>query len=164
MAAASPTHQHTHDAEPRRIDAEDLHRTAAALLRDAGLRYTGSRRAVVDVLWRSARPMTLPEILAEDDGLAQSSAYRNLSELETAGVVRRIVTSDERSHFELAEDVGGEHHHHLICVACGAVADFTVPADLEARIDAAAAAVNAEGRFVVDHHRLDLVGRCATCA
>ena len=143
---------------------KNVHDAVSTLLRSAGQRYTGSRRAVVDVLADEGRPMTLPEILARQPELAQSSAYRNLSELEQAGVVRRIITSDEHSHFELAEDLTGHHHHHLICTDCGAVTDFAVPSDLEKQIERSASTVGRKYGFVVDAHRLDLVGRCTDCA
>jgi Fe2+ or Zn2+ uptake regulation protein len=145
-------------------DRHDLHHAIATMLGNAGQRYTSSRRAVVDALVTGDRPMTLPEILEADRELAQSSAYRNLAELVQAGVVRRIITSDEYSHFELAEHLTGDHHHHLICSNCGTVEDFTVPEELEALIDRAATRVAKQHRFAVDHHRLDLVGRCASCA
>ena len=48
--------------------------------------------------------------------------YRNLTVLEDAGVISRVVTHDEWARFELAEDIGG-HHHHLICEQCGTVRD-----------------------------------------
>jgi Fur family transcriptional regulator, ferric uptake regulator len=143
---------------------EDLHEAVAQILRSCGQRYTSSRRAVVEALERADRPVTLPEILSGNEDLAQSSAYRNLAELVDAGVVRRIITSDEYSHFEIADHLTGEHHHHLICTVCGAVEDFTVPNELEDLIDRASLAVADEQRWSVEHHRLDLVGRCATCA
>ncbi len=141
----------------------DVHAAVLALLRSQGQRYTTSRRAVVEVLTRTERPMTLPEILTHDPRLAQSSTYRNLAELEQAGVVRRIITSDEHSYFELAEDLTGEHHHHLICTQCGAVTDFAVPGDLERHIERSAAVVARKHGFVIDSHRLDLVGICTGC-
>lgn len=142
---------------------EELHTTVAALLRDAGQRYTPSRRAVIEALAREGRPLTLPEILDGRPDLAQSSAYRNLAELVGAGIVRRIITSDEHSHFELEEHLTGEHHHHLICGACGAVTDFVVPTELEQLIDDASSTVARQEGFQVDHHRFDLIGRCAPC-
>jgi len=82
--------------------------------------------------------------------------------LERAGVVHRIVTSDEFSRYELAEDLTG-HHHHLICSECGDVRDFTVPAALESALVRALARVAADHTFAAEHHRLDLVGRCPSC-
>ena len=146
------------------IPVDDLHDAIAQILRGQGQRYTPSRRAVVDALTRADRPVTLPDILVQNPDLAQSSAYRNLAELVEAGVVRRIITSDEYSHFEIADHLTGEHHHHLICTVCGSVEDFTVPHELEELIDLASGEVARDQRWSVEHHRLDLVGRCATCA
>ena len=141
----------------------ELDRTAAARLQVDGQRYTDNRRQLVTVLAQGQAPLTIPEILERCPELAQSSAYRNLSVLERAGVVQRIVTSDEWARYELAEAFT-EHHHHLICAACGRVEDFTVSAALEGAIDTALAEVARTAGFSLDHHRLDLVGRCGRCA
>lgn len=140
----------------------DAHGTAATRLRGDGQRYTPARRALVDALAATDRPLTIPELLAADPALALSSAYRNLAVLERAGVVRRIVTSDEHARFELAEDLT-EHHHHLICERCGRVDDFTVSPQLERTLEAALARAAEGTGFRPDHHRLDLVGTCAGC-
>lgn len=140
----------------------DLDRVAADRLEADGQRYTGNRRQLVSLLAEQQAPVTIPEILEKAPGLAQSSVYRNLSVLEKAGVVQRIVTSDEWARYELAEELT-EHHHHLICASCGRVEDFTVSAALERSIDDAMAAVAASAGFALDHHRLDLVGRCRDC-
>lgn len=141
----------------------DIHATVAGQLRSSGERYTAGRRALVDALARADRPPSIPDLLAGTPGLAQSSAYRNLAVLERAGVVRRIATADDFARFELAEDLT-EHHHHLICTACGAVEDFTVSRQLERSIEAALARVTAGTGFAADHHRLDLLGTCRACA
>ena len=140
----------------------DLHATALARLRADGQRYTTNRRSVVEELERSDRPLSIPELLDAVDDLAQSSAYRTLSVLERAGVVRRLVTHDEFARYELAEDLT-EHHHHLICTHCGTIEDFTVPDDLEAELERCLGRVAARQGFSGASHRLDLVGTCARC-
>lgn len=142
--------------------AHELHTTAAQRLRGDGQRYTTNRRALVELLDTTDHPVTIAEVLVLRVGLAQSSVYRNLSVLEQAGVVHRVVATDEFTRFELAQDLT-EHHHHLICSACGAVADFTFEPDVEASMADAFAQVGAQTGFQTDHHRLDLVGRCSTC-
>lgn len=142
--------------------ADELETVVATLLRSDNQRYTSARRALVAVLATLDRPVTMAELLDRSAGLAQSSAYRNLAVLERAGVVHRIVTNDEFARFELAENLT-EHHHHLICSACGRVDDFTIPGALEATLDAAFARVASEHGFAVEHHTLDLVGTCRTC-
>lgn len=140
----------------------DVHRTAAERLRQAGQRYTAGRRALVDALLRAERPLTIAELLAQDEALPQSSAYRNLTVLEQAGVVHRVVGADEFARFELDEDLAG-HHHHLICVTCGSVTDFTVDPALEADLDHTSAEVERTTGFHTTHHRLDLLGVCGPC-
>ena len=142
---------------------EELDRTATARLRHAGQRYTGNRMQLVHLLAESNRPLTIPEILRDKTEMPQSSVYRNLTVLEEAGLVQRITTSDEWARFELAEDLT-EHHHHQICTSCGRVQDFTLPARLERSIDENLGKVAAENGFSMQHHRLDLIGVCATCA
>ncbi len=141
----------------------DLHTTVAQQLRVTGLRYTASRRSVIEVLANSERPLTIPQILEQDPSLAQSSAYRNLTELIAAGVVHRLVSGDEYSHFELAEDLTS-HHHHLVCTHCGRVDDVTLSDDVERAMTAALDRAADSLGFQAEHHRLDVLGRCATCS
>ncbi len=140
----------------------ELHDIATARLRATGQRYTSGRRALVQVLDAAAGPLTIPQILELDRSLAQSSAYRNLAVLEQAEVVHRIVTNDDFARYELAEDLT-EHHHHLICRACGSVQDFTLAPGVESDLDRVLHEVAADQAFAADHHRLDLVGTCADC-
>jgi Fe2+ or Zn2+ uptake regulation protein len=142
---------------------EPLHATAAERLRTDGQRYTAQRRAIVERLHAEEQPLTIPQLLAREPHLAQSSAYRNLAVLERAGVVHRIVTSDEFARYELAEDLT-RHHHHLICSSCGAVTDFEVSDTVEHELEGALARAARRARFTVRTHRLDLVGTCADCS
>ena len=135
---------------------------AIARLRDAGQRVTRGRESLIEALAATDHPLTLPEILAARPDLAQSSAYRNLTALEDAEVVRRVNGADEFARYELAEDLT-EHHHHLICARCGRVVDVGAPAGLEAAVDRAVREIEREHGFAVRHHRVDLVGVCADC-
>lgn len=142
----------------------DLDAEVAVRLKRAGQRYSTGRRALVGALRTVDRPITIPELVEATPGLAMSSAYRNLAVLEATGVVRRIVLgADDHARFELAEGVTEHHHHHLICTACGAVDDFTVPARLEKAVADALSAVATATSFQPVDHRLDLVGTCAAC-
>ncbi len=133
-----------------------------ALLRQDDQRYTKGRRALVATLRAVGQPVTIPQILAASDGLAQSSVYRNLVVLEDAGVVTRIITNDDFARYELAERLT-HHHHHLICSSCGDVTDFSLDDLAEASLDDALHEIAAQVGFTVETHRLDLVGTCASC-
>ncbi len=142
--------------------ASDVHGEARDRLRDAGQRFTPTRRSLVDVLSGSTRPLTIPEILEREPDLAQSSVYRNLALLEQVGVVARVITAGDHACYELAEDLT-EHHHHLICAQCGRVDDFTVAPQVERALHDTIARVADETGFTALHHRLDLIGTCTSC-
>jgi Fur family ferric uptake transcriptional regulator len=140
-----------------------LHDEVANRLRTQAQRLTPSRRQIVDVLAAASGPLTLPEILGAREGLAQSSAYRNLVVLEEAGVVHRMMTRDDFARYELAEDLTG-HHHHLVCANCGRVEDLPATPAVEQSVAAAVDEAARRAGFRTQHHRLDLVGLCAECA
>jgi Fe2+ or Zn2+ uptake regulation protein len=142
--------------------ARDVHAEVALRLAVLDQRYTASRRALVDVLCEGGRPLSIPEILAAADSVPQSSAYRNVTTLIEAGVLRRVAGTDANGRFELAEDLAG-HHHHLICTGCGQVLDVDAAPRLERALAAAAADIAAANGFAVVEHRIDLVGTCAQC-
>ncbi|CAB4601986.1 MAG: Fur family transcriptional regulator [Actinomycetes bacterium] len=144
-------------------DLAELHHIADRRLRDATLVYTKGRRELVELLAGLTRPATMPELLELRPRLTQSSMYRNMTDLETVGVVQKVVGADDRTRYELAEDLIG-HHHHSICTRCGAVDDFVVPARTEKTLEAALAKALGDSGFQPTGHRLDVVGVCASCS
>lgn len=154
MAAHSDHHKH--------VEADDIAHHVATQLGGIGQRFTSGRRSIVDALVNAQRPLSIPEILESTKGLAQSSAYRNLAVLENAGVVVRVITTDEWARYELSEDLTG-HHHHMVCSVCGSVDDVRIPDSIEHELDAALGRVARKAGFSMAHHRLDVVGVCKTC-
>jgi Fur family transcriptional regulator, ferric uptake regulator len=141
--------------------ALDMHAVVGERLRAVGQRYTSKRRDLVSILERAHKPLATGEIAS--GGLPQSSVYRNLSVLEHAGVVRRVITEEEFARFELTEEFT-EHHHHLICSSCGRVDDVTIPGDFETTMDRALDRLARRTGFAKVSHRLDLIGTCRNCA
>lgn len=140
-----------------------VHEEAGARVRAIGQRYTRGRHDLVEALLEAGRPVSIPELLELRPGLAQSSAYRNLSVLEQADVVHRVLGADEFARYELTE-VLTEHHHHLVCTSCGQVTDYRIPAGVERSVTRAIAEIAADTGFKAEGHRLDLVGTCRACA
>jgi Fur family ferric uptake transcriptional regulator len=142
---------------------EDLHAQVNASLRRLGQRYTSGRRVLVTTLFRALRPLTTSELVAAEPGLLQSTTYKNLALLEQAGIVHRVIGSDEYARFELAEELTGHHHHHLVCVICGSIEDFEVPHRVEKALAEAVGDLTSGTGFRAESHRLDLLGTCAGC-
>jgi Fe2+ or Zn2+ uptake regulation protein len=146
---------------PQLVDQE-VHAKIAAILASAQQRYTPQRRALVETLVRLERPATIAEICASAPQLPLSTAYRNLTTLADAQIVRRVSGSDDFGRFELAEQLSG-HHHHVVCESCGLVMDAAASPALEAALSETAKAIAAANGFDVTEHRLELVGRCTRC-
>jgi Fe2+ or Zn2+ uptake regulation protein len=142
--------------------AGDLHGVVENRLRQADQRYTAGRRAIIGLLVSAGHPVSIGDIAERLPGVPRSSAYRHLTDLEAAGIVRRVTASDEFTRFELAEDLTG-HHHHLLCLSCGKVIDITLPAGLENDVGRAIGQLAGAENFQPHSHRLDILGLCANC-
>ena len=140
----------------------EMHLQIGARLARQEHRYTSGRRQLVEVLAQANQPMTLPDIVAADPDLAQSSAYRNLDVLVRSGVIRRLSAGGDHTHFELAEPLLG-HHHHLICIRCGSIEDIHLGSDVELLVDQSLSDIASQTGFTPIHHSLDLHGHCADC-
>lgn len=99
-------------------------------LRDAGLRATSSRVAVLECMLATGGPLTHADVCdrLKDEGFDRATVYRNLADLTDAGLLRRSDLGDHLWRFELKsegahdEHGGGEVHPHFVCTECGAVA------------------------------------------
>ncbi len=142
--------------------APSVHDAIGVRLAAMDQRYTRLRRILVETLAASARPLTVPEILEAARELPQSSAYRNVTALIEAGVVRRIAGPEDHGLFELAEEFSG-HHHHLVCAACGKVEDVAPSERLERELNEAVRAIGDAQGYQVTEHRVELLGFCPDC-
>lgn len=92
-------------------------------LREAGLRATAARVAVMRRLADAGRPQSHAEVVEAlgDAGFDQSTLFRCLNELADAHLVVRLDLGDQLRRFELAKvDGAGEAEHaHFMCVDCG---------------------------------------------
>jgi Fur family ferric uptake transcriptional regulator len=141
---------------------DDLHVVIETRLRRVDQRYTSGRRALIELLAEAGHPVSIADIAEALPGLPRSSAYRHLVDLQAAGVVRRIAATDEFARFELDEHLT-EHHHHLICTACGLVIDVTPTPAFERAVSRQLAELAADNGFEPASHLVDVLGTCAAC-
>ncbi len=147
---------------PAQETADDMHSVAERRLRRIDQRYTSGRRAMIDLLASAGHPVSIGDIARLLPGVPRSSAYRHLTDLHAAGLIRKVTASDEYTRFELAEDLT-EHHHHLLCINCGKVTDVTLPTGLERQVTGAITKLAGTEGFQAHSHRLDVLGLCAAC-
>ncbi len=120
----------------------------------AGLRMTGQRRVVAQVLQESDDHPDVEELYARaskvDAGISLATVYRTVKLFEETGILDRLEFGDGRSRYEDAER---EHHDHLIDINTGQVIEFVDP-EIEALQEKIAAKLGYELRG----HKLELYG------
>lgn len=97
----------------------------AAAMRDAGLRVTQPRLAVLQILSKAAQPISHADLIHALDGRGfdRVTLYRNLNDLAEAGIVARTDVGDRVWRFELRSrtDSHSGSHPHFTCTDCGSV-------------------------------------------
>jgi len=119
-----------------------------------GLRMTGQRRVIADVLQTSTDHPDVEELYARasaiDAGISIATVYRTVKLFEETGILERHEFGDGRARYEDAER---EHHDHLIDMNSGEVIEF-VDKEIEELQEKIAAKLGYELRG----HRLELYG------
>ena len=133
----------------------DLLTDALALLRRQGVRLTGSRQAVLEVLFADATLRTAEEI-ASVAYVDLASAYRNLETLEQLGIVRHVHLGHGPGLYARS---GLAEREHAVCESCGAHRSVAA-GDLQAARAAILAATGITARF----SHFPIVGLCGACA
>ena len=126
------------------------------LLRDAGLRVTRQRLAVLDALVELAHADTESVITAVRRDLpdvSHQAVYDSLRTLTAAGLARRIQPTGSVARYEARV---GDNHHHLVCRSCGAIADVDCAVD-----QAPCLTATDDHGYVVDEAEVIYWGLCA---
>jgi Fe2+ or Zn2+ uptake regulation protein len=129
------------------------------MLRGAAMRVTRPRVAVLravhgnphaetDVIIRAVR-RELPEV-------SHQTVYDSLHALTAAGLVRRIQPSGSVARYEARV---GDNHHHIVCRACGAVADVDCAVGEAPCLDA-----SDDHGFSIDEAEVIYWGLCPDCS
>jgi Fur family peroxide stress response transcriptional regulator len=131
----------------------------ARVLRDAGLRATPQRLAIVrEVLERNhptaAEVFDAVRVQFPTTGLA--TVYATLNTMREHGLLSVLPVADA-----LRFDANVAPHANLICNRCGRIVDFDECADV---LEQLRLRTSSSAAFTFAAERLDLYGTCAECA
>lgn len=126
-------------------------------LKEHGLKVTPKRKAIIKALFDAGRFLSPEDVYVEVKRSFKKasfpSVYSNLETMLKIGILHKIDRPDRRLYYGLCRS-GLKHHHHVVCVSCGAiseVADCPIP----------------HGRtvkgFEVVKHFLQMEGICPRC-
>jgi Fur family peroxide stress response transcriptional regulator len=130
-----------------------------ALLREAGLRSTPQRLAIVDEVFNRNHP-TVAEVYEtvrrQFPTIGLATVYNTLRSLTERGFVRELPFGDATRF-----DVNVEPHANLVCNRCGRIEDSNACDDLITEIRQR---VKTGEGFTPESQRLDIYGLCSRCA
>ncbi len=131
---------------------------ATALLKDAGLRVTKPRTAVIGALAESPHASAddvFVAITGELSGTSRQTVYNVLGDLADNGLAQRIEPAGSPARYELRV---GDNHHHIVCTSCGVVADIDCAVG-----HAPCLTPQHTAGFVVHEAEVTYWGMCADC-
>jgi Fur family transcriptional regulator, ferric uptake regulator len=122
------------------------------------VRLTSQRRTLLDTLANWNGSFTVVDVFERarkrSPRLGLATTYRTIDLLRQSGSVRALAGEDRSAYVRC----GPDHHHHLVCLACGGVEDtdecpLPSPAELKRRYG-----------FSPESHELEIYGKCRSCA
>ena len=125
----------------------------------AGVRLTGPRRKLAALIERREGHFTAADLLKDAGrrrmGIGRATVFRLLELLSEQGLVERIDLPDGTHDYIPCAPT---HHHHLVCLNCGATTDVD-----DCGIEAVTREAARRSGFKIEQHRLELFGRCPDC-
>lgn len=127
----------------------------------AGLRMTGPRRAVADLLAKRGGQFTAEELLAESRNrgldIGRATIFRTLDLLGRLNLVERVDLPSGEHAYLLCDP---EHHHHVICAQCGRAESFAIE---DRGLSEGLEQIGLATGYQIDAHRLEVYGLCPDC-
>jgi Fur family transcriptional regulator, ferric uptake regulator len=142
-----------------RAKAAESRDDVKTLLRAAGLRATGARLAVFELLRKAKTPMSHGEVAdaVAERGFDRATIYRNLTDLSEAGFAARTDLGDHVWRFTLKGGRGAHGvHPHFTCTDCGTVECLP---EVDVKVTPRGRAPKAVAKAV----EVQLKGRCDDC-
>ena len=124
-------------------------------LGEQGYRSTSPRKAVLQAIVGQQGHFTAEQLRQQLPMVGRATIYRSLKLLVDSGALCRVLLEDGNLHYQLSHQ---GHHHHLLCVECGASQDL-----LGCDIEDLLRQVSAAHQFQLSGHWLEVYGRCYDC-
>lgn len=136
--------------------------------RGNGYRLTVSRQAILSALSRTSKHLSAEDIYLSVHkvypAIGLTTVYRTLELLVQMGLVFKFDFGDGRARYELTQGPRTRHHHHLICMKCGRVIDYTDFVSKETDlIQKTEKALTEKYKFKVSSHQIHFWGLCERC-
>ena len=127
-----------------------------AALESIGYRATAPRKAIASLLEQKQDSFSAEALSDELPSVGRATVYRTIKLLLEAGAICKLAMMNGTHMYSLCGV--GHHHHHTVCVECGAVEEFRAEA-----IERLIGEISAEIPGEIVSHRLELYVNCHSC-
>jgi Fur family ferric uptake transcriptional regulator len=134
-----------------------------------GYRITMGREVILNVLAGTDRHLSAEDIYMKVHpkypNIGLTTIYRTLDILENMGIIYKFDFGDGRARYELSEGPKGiHHHHHLICISCNRVINYTdfINEELEL-LQQTEKGLAKKYDFKITNHLIQFYGLCKEC-
>lgn len=133
-------------------------------LREKKYRITQTREAIISCFCSEKKPLNAADIISlltkQEKKVNKTTVYREFDFLCAQGIIKPVQIDSTTEHYELAHQ---RHHHHLVCIGCKKIIDFTPPQDIEDGVRVVIADLERKTGFKIHDHSFELFGRCEEC-
>ena len=143
-------------------------RSTPARLTSHCARWTGPRDDVFNILAGTQEHLSAMDIFARlrasNPDIGLTTVYRTIDLLDSAGLIRRISGLGGEVRFEYRRGDREDHHHHLICTACGRIVNYR---DFESEelslVRRTEQRLATKHGFLIRDHNIEFLGLCGEC-
>ena len=133
-----------------------------------GFRLTLPRQAILNLFAQTPEHLTAEEVFLEIHkkypGIGMATVYRTLDLLSRIGLLSKLDFGDGKSRYELVSRLQGEHHHHMICLNCGRIIDYSDFVEKEKEfMEELETVLSRKYRFKIQNHQVIFQGVCEKC-
>lgn len=133
-----------------------------ALLAERGIRMTGQRRAILNVIETAKKHLDAGQILRHaqrlDPSIDRSTVYRTLSLLKRHGLIDELDLMHLEGEAHYYERKLNRDHIHMACLSCGKITEFASEI-----FESLKEQIQQECRFHIAVARLEVGGYCPKC-
>jgi len=87
-----------------------------ALIEDTNIKLTNSRKAILEALSNSSKPLCYEEIKSSIN-MDKATFYRNITKFEEENIINSFESNDKKRYFELNKN----NHAHFLCTNCSKI-------------------------------------------
>ena len=138
------------------MNATSQSATILAALENQGYRSTLPRQVIIENLENHTDGFTADDLVRDLPHIGRATIFRTLKLLLETGIICKLSLMTGEPRYSLAH---AEHHHHTVCVTCGAIGEFHT-----GTVERILRLMGGEVGGAIVGHRIELYINCVDCS